>query len=235
MSKVLARWNQLPVREASEEILACCGSTAWARELTARRPMNDEGSLIKASDETWNSLGLQDWMEAFSKHPRIGGRKAPQVVPAQSAAWSAQEQQKVAEAGDSVKSALREANQDYERRFGRVFIVCAAGKSASEMLGILRRRLQNDEATAAMDHPHFRSLPVRRLLFLQLGKLSIRSPLSQCDDCGSVMGIAAPLQRARGIHSPGSDLRDDHDSECVVPNSSSATQHDCVRGSRQCI
>ena len=92
-------------------------------------------------------LSPQDWLEAFSKHPRIGERKAPQVASPQSAAWSAQEQQNVAAAGEAIQSALAEANREYEQRFGRVFIVCATGKSATEMLEILRRRLRNDDAT----------------------------------------------------------------------------------------
>src|SRR6185369_7894862 len=70
MSEVLARWNHLPAQKAAEEILACCGSTTWALALVARRPLEHELSLVAASDEVWSHLGSQDWMEAFSKHPR---------------------------------------------------------------------------------------------------------------------------------------------------------------------
>ena len=147
MSRVLAHWNQLPPQEAAERVAACCGSMAWARELAARRPLRDEMSLLAASDEIWSSLGEQDWLEAFSKHPRIGERKAPQVASARSASWSEQEQQRVASAEEGIQHALAEANREYEQRFGRVFIVCATGKGASEILDILRRRLQNDDAS----------------------------------------------------------------------------------------
>lgn len=147
MNEVVARWNRLSTEEAAEEILPCCGSVAWARALAARRPFNDEWSLMMESDEIWCCLGKPDWLEAFSKHPRIGERKAPQSTSMQSAKWSAQEQQGVATAADAVQSELAEANHEYERRFGRVFIVCATGKSAHEMLDILRRRLRNDDAT----------------------------------------------------------------------------------------
>jgi len=147
MSEVLARWNLLSDEAASQEILGCCGSAEWARQLAARRPLRDEFSIVTASDEIWNRLESKDWLEAFSKHPRIGERKAPQVASAQSAKWSAQEQQGVATAEEAIQLALGEANREYEQRFGRVFIVCATGKSASEMLDILRRRLQNDDAT----------------------------------------------------------------------------------------
>jgi len=147
MGQVLAKWNGLSREESALEILSCCGSTAWSRQLAAGRPFHDELSLITASDEIWNRLPPQDWLEALSKHPRIGERKAPQAASAQSAAWSAQEQQGATAAGEAIQSALAEANREYEQRFGRVFIVCATAKSASEMLEILRRRLRNDDAT----------------------------------------------------------------------------------------
>lgn len=147
MSTRLDRWNRLPTQEAMEDLLPCCGSMAWARELAARRPLQDEASLLAASDKIWNSLGAQDWMEAFSKHPRIGERKAPATAPAQSASWSEQEQRNAATAGGEFQQALAEANREYEQRFGRVFIVCATSKGAAEILDILRRRLHNDEAT----------------------------------------------------------------------------------------
>jgi 2-oxo-4-hydroxy-4-carboxy-5-ureidoimidazoline decarboxylase len=147
MSAVLRHWNELAAEDAGLEILPCCGSVAWARKLVARRPIADEFSLISASDEIWNHLSPSDWLEAFSKHPRIGERKTPQLASAQSAIWSAQEQKNVAEAEEAVRLALAEGNREYEQRFGRVFIVCATGKSAPEMLEILRRRLRNDDAT----------------------------------------------------------------------------------------
>jgi 2-oxo-4-hydroxy-4-carboxy-5-ureidoimidazoline decarboxylase len=146
VSQILAHWNLLPADDAAREIMACCGSAAWAKGVVARRPFADEASLVSASDEVWGTLTTPDWMEAFSRHPRIGERRAPQLASAQSAAWSQQEQQKVATAGEPVQLALAEANREYERRFSNVFIVCATGKSAPEILEILRRRLRNDEA-----------------------------------------------------------------------------------------
>jgi 2-oxo-4-hydroxy-4-carboxy-5-ureidoimidazoline decarboxylase len=147
MSRVLTQWNALPVEEAVKEILPCCGSTAWAGGMATRRPFPDVTTLLAASDETWSNLTAADWMEAFCGHPRIGESRAVQFVSAQSATWSAQEQKNVAAAGDAVKIALAEANHEYEQRFRNTFIVCATGKSAPEILEILRRRLQNDGPT----------------------------------------------------------------------------------------
>ena len=146
MSEVLAHWNKLSLEEAANAVLPCCGSKAWARGMAARRPIHDEVALLAASHEEWNNLREADWMEAFRSHPRIGESQGP-AVSRQSAAWSKSEQQQVACAEAEVKLALTEGNRAYEKRFNRIFIVCATGKSAPEILEILRRRLQNDNET----------------------------------------------------------------------------------------
>jgi 2-oxo-4-hydroxy-4-carboxy-5-ureidoimidazoline decarboxylase len=147
VSEVLARWNTLSPEDAVREILPCCGSNAWATAMASRRPLQDNGALLAASDEIWRRLGEADWLEAFRSHPRIGESRSEKIVAAQSSTWSEQEQQKVATADEAIKMALKWGNREYERKFGRIFIVCATGKSASEILEILRRRLHNDKAT----------------------------------------------------------------------------------------
>lgn len=149
---VLGQWNRLSVADAPRAILPSCGSKAWAQGMAARRPLKDESALLAASNEIWRSLTPSDWMEAFRSHPRIGEsrRSESSQLPtqsAQSAVWSTQEQRNVAEANAEVRNALADANREYERRFNRIFIVCATGKSAPEILEILQRRLQNDAET----------------------------------------------------------------------------------------
>ena len=146
MSDVLARWNFLSVAAAVDEILPCCGSRAWADGMVGQRPLPDEAALLAASDKTWHSLAESDWLEAFRSHSRIGESQAPKAASQRSAAWSAQEQRNVAGAGDSIKIALAEGNREYERKFSRIFIVCATGKSPAEILKILQRRMKNDES-----------------------------------------------------------------------------------------
>jgi 2-oxo-4-hydroxy-4-carboxy-5-ureidoimidazoline decarboxylase len=147
VSTVLEQWNRLSVEQAAGAILPCCGSKAWAHGMAARRPLLDERALLVASDETWHNLAHSDWLEAFQSHPRIGESHARQVAPSQATAWSAREQKSATDADAAVKIALAEGNREYERRFGRIFIVCATTKSATEILEILRRRLQNDAET----------------------------------------------------------------------------------------
>ena len=147
MSAVLARWNSLPSEEAAREILPCCGSDTWATSMASKRPIHDEVSLIETSDAIWQGLGESDWLEAFRSHPRIGESHSEAKTTAQSSQWSGQEQRQAASADEAMKLALKWGNREYEQKFGRIFIVCATGKSASEVLEILRRRLHNDEAT----------------------------------------------------------------------------------------
>jgi len=152
MNDTLARWNFLPPTAAANEILPCCGSQAWAVGIVARRPLPDEESLLAASDEIWRGLTESDWLEAFRSHPRIGESivvesQAARPAEVQSAAWSEQEQRGVADASDSARIALAGGNREYERRFNRIFIVCATGKSPAEIMRTLRRRLENDAHT----------------------------------------------------------------------------------------
>jgi 2-oxo-4-hydroxy-4-carboxy-5-ureidoimidazoline decarboxylase len=145
MSDALERWNRLSFEEAEKEILPCCGSRAWAHGIAGCRPIADEAALLVASDETWRGLSEADWTEAFRSHPRIGDSSAASDSETRPAKWSAQEQRGVAVADDAVKTALAEANREYERRFHRIFIVCATGKTAPEILQIVQRRMQNDD------------------------------------------------------------------------------------------
>ncbi|MGA9507274.1 MAG: 2-oxo-4-hydroxy-4-carboxy-5-ureidoimidazoline decarboxylase [Candidatus Sulfotelmatobacter sp.] len=144
---VLGRWNFLPIDQAMSAILPCCGSRAWAQGMVARRPLADKAAFLAAADETWGNLQRSDWMEAFRGHPRIGESRASTAIHEKSVEWSAQEQRDVAGAEAAVKAALEDANQEYERRFNHIFIVCATGKSASEILNICQRRLTNDAET----------------------------------------------------------------------------------------
>ena len=141
---VLARWNALPEMEAAEEILPCCGSQRWSQALVRMRPFVSAEELSVASDRVWWNLGHDDWEEAFRSHPRIGERKAPTAATKQSAVWSRQEQDGVYAQDAQILAEMVRRNEEYEARFGRVFLVCATGKSAAEMPGILRSRLGND-------------------------------------------------------------------------------------------
>ncbi len=143
MNGVLTRWNGLGAGEAMEEILPCCGSKAWAKGMAARRPIADQAALLATCDQVWKSLPECDWLEAFCSHPRIGESPFRGSAPA----WSGEEQKGVAIAKEDVQTALAEGNRAYEERFHRIFIICATGKSAPEILDILRMRLQNDDAT----------------------------------------------------------------------------------------
>ena len=151
MNAILAHWNATAEEEAIREILPACGSTEWARSLTSRRPFSDSDELLRASDVVWKALAPSDWQEAFESHPRIGERKMPATATERSANWSKQEQGGVAESSAAVLEKLAAGNQEYENRFGRIFIVCATGKSAEEMLSILQRRLQNEDEQELME------------------------------------------------------------------------------------
>jgi allantoicase len=142
------RWlNALPAGQAEAELLACCGSREWARQVVAARPWPGWEELGAAADRVWAGLGRDDWLQAFAAHPRIGERAPATAAPDRGTGWSGREQAGVAAADAAVLAGLAEGNRDYEARFGHVFLVCASGRGAGELLDELRRRLGNDPAT----------------------------------------------------------------------------------------
>jgi 2-oxo-4-hydroxy-4-carboxy-5-ureidoimidazoline decarboxylase len=151
MNDVLARWNSLNPESATQAILSCCGSRAWATALTAKRPIMNEAELIAASNAIWLSLPEPAWQEAFDSHPRIGQKHAQTHATEESLRWSAQEQRTTLSEDTSAKLILEEANRRYEQRFSRIFIVCASGKSTSEILNILEARMNNDPQTELLE------------------------------------------------------------------------------------
>ena len=146
MNASLAVWNSADSRDAVETMLACCGARRWAEAMAMLRPIASPEELFDAADREWSKMNEPDWLQAFACHPRIGERKAGHVS-ARSAAWSSQEQSSTEAAQRRVLTELAEGNAKYEERYGFTYIVCATGKSAEEMLAILRRRLESGRAT----------------------------------------------------------------------------------------
>lgn len=142
----LIELNQLSPAQLREAFLRCCGSSAWVNEMTARVPFSTKESLLETGDEVWTKLTQKDWLEAFQHHPRIGDIDSLKEKFANTAKWAAGEQASVKQASSQTLEKLAEGNKQYEERFGYIFIVCATGKSADEMLNMLQSRLQNSAA-----------------------------------------------------------------------------------------
>jgi 2-oxo-4-hydroxy-4-carboxy-5-ureidoimidazoline decarboxylase len=169
MNATLAAWNVAGESEALEAMLACCGSKRWAAAMVARRPIASVAELSEAADHVWRMMQEADWLEAFACHPRIGERK-PALVAGHaselSAAWSRQEQLSASDANEQVLAELTEDNRRYEQRFGFTYIVCATGKSALEMLTILKRRLTADRDAELREAAEQQ----RQIMQIRLGK-----------------------------------------------------------------
>ena len=151
--------NALDGAAAVAEFLGCCGSTRWAHAMARARPFLNAGELGATADAFWWSLDRTDWLEAFAAHPRIGERS--------SSATSLEEQRGALSASGRTRARLAQYNRDYEAHFGYIFIVCARGKSAKEMLAILATRLTN----APEDELRIAAEEQRKITGLRLAKL----------------------------------------------------------------
>jgi 2-oxo-4-hydroxy-4-carboxy-5-ureidoimidazoline decarboxylase len=149
MNPTLAAWNALDPAAAAQAILPCNGSLAWAEGVAALRPFATPFDLTCSADLVWKSLSDKARQHAFDSHPRIGEHQAKAATQA-SLAMSATEQSS-AQLTDDIQQQLAAANRAYEAKFGRIFIVCATGKTAAEMLAVLTRRLRNDPATELLE------------------------------------------------------------------------------------
>ena len=143
----LEQLNGSPAEQADEEFLKCCGSKRWAQAMTEARPFADAAELFHKANEIWWKLSEADWLEAFRAHPKIGEKKAATSQSQQAQNWSSQEQAGVAAASAKIAEELAQGNREYESRFGYIYVVCATGKSAGEMVAILKERLENDPST----------------------------------------------------------------------------------------
>ena len=139
MTLSISELDAMSEQEVAAVFRDCCGATRWVDGMTDRRPFRSRETLFKAADEEWDECIESDWREAFSQHPRIGDRDARGTA--------ADEQSGARVASATVQEELRRINRAYEDKFGHIYIVCASGKSAEEMLEIAQARMNNDPGT----------------------------------------------------------------------------------------
>lgn len=145
MSDRIAGWlNAMSADDARETMRRCCGAGWWRHAMVAARPFADDAAITAAADAAFDAMPREAWLAAFASHPKIGDLKALQMKFAGNKEWSGGEQSGVNTADDAILQGLADGNRVYEERFGYLFIVCATGKSAAEMLAILQGRLGND-------------------------------------------------------------------------------------------
>ncbi len=139
----LAMLNAADPAALREDLLKCCHASRWAQQMIVRRPYRNAADLFEVADQIWGQMGAADILEAFGGHPRIGDLAALREKFQATAAWAEGEQAGTSEATEDTLRELAAGNRAYEARFGHIFIVCATGKSAAEMLALLNARLNN--------------------------------------------------------------------------------------------
>ena len=139
--------NNLSSEEALSALIRCCGSQKWAEAMVSARPFHHQGQLLELADIFWTHAAIEDVREAFAAHPKIGDKKQLASKFAETAAWASSEQGGVDDASAEIIEKLALGNKTYEDKFGYIFIVCATGKSADEMLSLLQDRLHNESST----------------------------------------------------------------------------------------
>ncbi len=147
-----SEFNKLGKEEAGRLLATCCGSAKWLSLLMQGFPFANENELVSKAEVAWyDQCNEADWLEAFTHHPKIGD------VKSLAEKFAGKEQEAVGTASKDIIEALAKANNDYEHKFGFIFIVCATGRSAAEMLRLLLDRISNirsAELNIAMGEQH---------------------------------------------------------------------------------
>jgi 2-oxo-4-hydroxy-4-carboxy-5-ureidoimidazoline decarboxylase len=140
-----ARLDGAEMHEARAMLERCCGASRWVDAMLARRPFGSDAALFAIADEAWSQMGRGDVLEALEHHPRIGADMDElRKRYGSTASWAAAEQAGAGAANEATLLALRDGNLRYEARFGHIFVVCATGKTAAEMLALLEARMSNE-------------------------------------------------------------------------------------------
>ncbi len=160
VNAVAQHLNALTPEACGAALVQCCGAQRWVKRMIAERPYRDDRHLFAIARRVWTALTPVDWLEAFAAHPRIGERGT--------STWSRHEQAGMDGAEATTRQALAESNREYERRFGHIFLICASGRTAQEMLAELQRRLTNDPdeelLVAAEEQAKITELRLRKLI-----------------------------------------------------------------------
>ncbi|XP_010691956.1 uric acid degradation bifunctional protein TTL isoform X3 [Beta vulgaris subsp. vulgaris] len=152
-----------------DDLLACCGSTKFAKQMAAISPFTDLHHAVQAAKDIWfNKVDVNGWLEAFSAHPQIGQSPSSSITTDTSAQWSKGEQSTaIATATSTTLQELTEWNAKYKQKFGFVFLICASGRSTAEILVELKRRYPNrpviEFETAAQEQMKITELRLAKL------------------------------------------------------------------------
>lgn len=139
--------NEQDTTGAKNTLSQCCGAEKWVDGMINLMPFNSKGEMYQNAEKIWYSLNEADWLEAFSCHPKIGDLNSLKEKYSSSKQFAGKEQSGVEGASSEVLAELAKYNDEYEKKFGFIFIVCATGKSAEEMLSIIKERIYNDTQT----------------------------------------------------------------------------------------
>lgn len=139
----IAEFDHLDIERKKQLLQQCCGSSSWVNKMLSVFPVEDLVELFEAAEEKWYQCSEEDWKEAFDHHPKIGDINSLREKFAATKNWASKEQSGVDNASENIITQLAEGNNKYEQKFGFIFIVCATGKSAEEMLNILQGRINN--------------------------------------------------------------------------------------------
>ncbi|MFK8011746.1 MAG: 2-oxo-4-hydroxy-4-carboxy-5-ureidoimidazoline decarboxylase [Marinicellaceae bacterium] len=165
---MIEKFNNLSIEDKQKELEKCCGSSRWISAMVVATPFKNLNSMHEKCDQIWSMCKEEDYLEAFSHHPQIGDITSLKEKFAHTSKWASNEQQGTSIASDDLLLKLKSANDTYLKKFGFIFIVCATGKTAEQMLELLENRMSNNRLqeliTAASEQNKITHLRIDKLI-----------------------------------------------------------------------
>lgn len=143
----IAAFDHLPAEDKKQMLFKCCSSDQWVKYMMDLLPYEDLVDVLEDAEQAWYNCEEHDWLQAFSHHPKIGDLSSLKLKFPGTASLAGEEQSGVSNAANETIELLASLNKEYENKFGFIFIICATGKSASEMVASIKQRITNDVAT----------------------------------------------------------------------------------------
>jgi 2-oxo-4-hydroxy-4-carboxy-5-ureidoimidazoline decarboxylase len=169
----IAEFDHLPEQKKKELLTRCCGAAAWVNKMLTAFPVEDLVEFLDAAEQKWNECTQEEQREAFEHHPKIGDINSLKEKFAGTAGWAAGEQSGVNTANEDTLNELASLNNEYYDKFGFIFIICATGRSAGEMLGNLKDRISNSKEeeikTAAAEQLKITKIRLEKLFDVNQG------------------------------------------------------------------
>ena len=159
----LVEFNQASTDDAIRFLKHCVQIPSWSNLIAAKRPYNSVEDVLSTAKQQSTTWTWEEIKTALDNHPRIGEKKAQAALSETEKNFSNREQSAIT-TDEETQQALLKGNIAYEKKYGYIFLIKAAGLNSQDVLQALEYRLANDpEIEQRIVHTQLAEIALLRL------------------------------------------------------------------------